>query len=244
MDWRSFLHLWPRESDADAVARMTSAQWRTVSRRTTTYMENYRDKPGSQDRAQRRAAWIAALPVFAEATSVLEVGCGAGRNLAALKRAHPSLVVSGLDINADALSAARTAVPSGLFSKANLYEMERFPAADVLLTCGVLVHLHPSKLGAIVARLAAAARQACVFVEEVECDGPARVIKGPKQWGAENATADYCLWSVSLEVLVATFECRVTYGNLPAPLRSIGASHVVGVMIHHIGSPVIERDEE
>ena len=148
-------------------------------------------------------------------------------------------MVWGRDINVDALAAARTAAPSGLFSKANLYEMERFPTADVVLTCGVLVHLHPERLPAIVARLAAAARQACVFVEEVECDGPARVIKGPKQWGAERATADYCLWSVSLDVLVATFECRVTYGNLPAALRSIGASYVVGAMIHHSGSPIV-----
>src|SRR3990167_10465244 len=128
MDWKSWLHLWPRESDADAVAKMTARQWTGISTRTPTYLQCYTDRPGSQDRAQRRAEWIAALPVFAEATSVLEVGCGAGRDLAALKRAHPSLVVSGLDINVDALAAARTAVPSGLFSNANLYEVKRFPA--------------------------------------------------------------------------------------------------------------------
>lgn len=229
MDWRSFLHLWPRESDADAVARMTSAQWRTVSRRTTTYMENYRDKPGSQDRAQRRAAWIAALPVFAEATSVLEVGCGAGRNLAALKRAHPSLVVSGLDINMDALAAARTAVPSGLFSKANLYEMERFPTADVVLTCGVLVHLHPSRLGAIVARLAAAAKRACVFVEEVGTE--TALVKGPRQWGAPRETANYVLWQQEAAgIIQAAGEAVFAWAwPLPEGLRSPGASHVIEI---------------
>ena len=49
---------------------------------------------------------IAALRL-GEARSVLEIGCGTGRNLKRMAEAHPALQLAGVDISGEMLKSAR-----------------------------------------------------------------------------------------------------------------------------------------
>ena len=120
MRLRDLFRRWPRPGDAEAVRAMTAREWQTADQKPT-YLVDYTDKPGSEDRAQRRAEWLAAQPMWDLRASVLELGCGAGRNLAAIQRRWPSIEGGGIDINEAALAEARRILPGGQFMHADLY---------------------------------------------------------------------------------------------------------------------------
>lgn len=237
--WPSRKQQWPSQGDATAVRQMTTAQWRGISRRTRTYLDAYRDNPGSQDRAQRRAEWLAALPIWEAGGSILEVGCGAGRNLAALGRHWPGKRLLGADLNHEAIVAAREAVPAGLFEELDLYDVPHWPhafVADTVLTCGVLCHLGPSTLPGVIRALVVRARHRLVLVEHF-ADGKGSVcLKGPKAWHpALRATSEgYCLWSLTpgrvFGVLSQTFERRGwahMWIEVPPNLQAPGATRLL-----------------
>ena len=56
-----------------------------------------------------RARAIASLRLGG-ASSMLEIGCGSGRNLLLMAEAHPALRLTGIDISADMLQSARTRI--------------------------------------------------------------------------------------------------------------------------------------
>ena len=223
---------YPDQADVAAVSAMTAAQWRGIAKRTPTYLEGYRDRPGSQDRAQRRAEWIAALPVFAEARSVFEIGCGCGRNLAAIRRRYHEMTAGGCDVSVEALSTAHVALPGCMFFFLDLATfpvwpmLVHAPLADVALSVGVLVHLHPSVVEHVVPQLLACASRALVLVEE---EGHGEVAKGPRQWGAEKVTGEYILWRHPITDIL--LRCGVTDEralplSLPEDLQAPGATKV------------------
>src|SRR5262245_26507763 len=114
MSLRSFLKnrlgLWPQPTDVEAVRKMTAQEWATADRKPT-YLPDYLDG-GPNEKGQRRAEWLAGLDVWQGVGDVLELGCGAGRNLAALqRRRQDALGLGGVDINAAALAEAQRAVP-------------------------------------------------------------------------------------------------------------------------------------
>ena len=233
---RDALGLWPDPNDVEAVARMTAHQWRRAARTKPSYLQGYRDRPGSPDRAQRRAEWIASLPIFERAASVTEVGCGCGRTLAALARRHPHLALSGVDISTEALAVAERTLAGmrhsgalrGAFTCVDLYDLSRdhvaadaVPAADVILTVGVLGHLHPQVSVEVMRHLRARARTALVMVEEF---GAGEVLKGPRPWTPEQVTDDYALWRVPLNV---PDTAAITRFPVPADLQAPAAKEVV-----------------
>ena len=218
--------LYPAERDHAAVVAMTAAQWEGIARRTPTYLEAYIDRPGSTDRAQRRAEWVAALPIFAAATRVLEVGCAAGRNLAELHRHHPHLSLAGADINAEALEVARVTVPSAGLTWCNLYDLGHTwtpDPVDIVLTVGVLVHVAPLSLHWIFRQMLAAA-PVLVLVEEI---GDGELAKGPRAWGAQKSTGSYVLWRSPIDKLLRVLGAAVEVSPLPEDLCAPGATHVV-----------------
>jgi len=213
---------------------MTAAQWRGIAKRTRTYLEGYRDKPGSQERSQRRAEWIAALPVFEWADRVFEIGCGCGRNLAALRRRYPNLSLSGCDVCPEAIEACRADLPGGQFFQCDLAWCAGWmdvsdrvnPVPDVVgvvLSVGVLGHLHSSVCQALLVSLMKRAAGLIVVEEE----GCGEVAKGPRVWGAEKNTGDYVLWRHPItEMLVRTGVPRDTAQPTPLPpdLQAPGAT--------------------
>ena len=228
---------WPDPSDAEAVRAMTTTQWAGIAKRTRTYMEAYRDQPGSQDRAQRRAEWLATLPLWS-AGSVLEVGCGAGRNLAALGRHHPALRLLGADLNHEAIVAARETVPAGYFEELDLYDVARWPdafVADVVLTCGVLCHLEPSALAGVIRALVVRARRRVVFVEHFAEKGKV-CLKGPRSWKPKLRVTNegYVLFSISESQVFGALSAELIRGRwvwnrlaLPGDLCAPGATRLL-----------------
>ena len=220
---------YPRPDDVRAVHRMTSAQWAGIAKRTPTYLEAYRDRPGSDDRAQARARWIAGsiLGAFPGVRSVHEIGCGAGRNLAELRRICPDLRLSGEDICPEAVRAARATLgPNAPIFQGDL--VDEIPVrADVLLSVGVLVHLHPRLLPEILSKLWRAAMRGLVLVEEW---GENEVVKGPASWNAHQRTGNYVLWRPALPELTADLLPRPsdesTMDDLPSRYQSPGATTI------------------
>ena len=92
---------------------------------------------------------------------VLELGCGRGVNLAALKLAGHSSV-RGVEVNPEAVALARAAGHDVLEGDALRVAP---PAADLVLTSGFLIHVPPADLPLAYAQVAACARRYALLVE-------------------------------------------------------------------------------
>lgn len=105
---------------------------------------------------RNRVDWRARVPFWREmidrtgARSVYEVGCGAGWNLSAIKRAYPDVNVQGCDINTLAIEQADAALNAILDRKLLEYPIR----AELVFTAGVLIHVAPENLGRFMERIA------------------------------------------------------------------------------------------
>ena len=229
---RSRFRRYPDPTDAAAVRRMTTAQWRGIAQRTPTYLEGYRDRPGSEDRAQRRAEWIAPTvgsgPWGLWPTSViLELGCGAGRNLAALHREQDRWRLLGIDICPEAVRYAQdTLTPWAHVLCVDVLAVDVLPRVDVILTCGFLGHVPPAFLPALLQRMLDAATARLVLVEE---PGRGELSKGPRAWGAEKDTGPYALWRHPFDDVLASLQRTARHVPLPEDLRAPAATEMLVV---------------
>lgn len=119
--------------------------------------------------ARNRVNWRARMPLWkrvldvTKPRSVLEVGCNAGWNLMALRALDRNLSLVGIDVNDAALVEANEA---GLDAE----HVEARDAAclgtfDLVLTAGLLIHIPPSDLPAVMGAIAAASSRWVVAVE-------------------------------------------------------------------------------
>lgn len=115
---------------------------------------------------RNRVDWRARIPFWKQvinktgARSVTEIGCSAGWNLSAIRRAHPDIEVSGIEINDYAAKQARAAgldVPAGL--------PVVWPEADLVFTAGVLIHQNPDALKMMMTRIVETSFQHVLAVE-------------------------------------------------------------------------------
>lgn len=106
--------------------------------------------------------------------SILELGCGAGRNLAGLKKAGFKNL-AGIEINKDAIELGRKTFDlSGIELTCSAIEDALIPEVDCIYTHGVLMHLPPESEGAF-ETIANKARQFILTVEN-------EFINGNLQW--------------------------------------------------------------
>lgn len=233
---RSRFRRWPRPDDPVGVRRMVTDQWRTIAQRTPTYLLGYRDRPGSADRAQLRSGWIAdQIDRLGDFESLLELGCGCGRNLAAVRRRMLSPLVprlAGIDICPEALLAAQSAMPSADLHCADTLSLRAIPEADVVLTCGFLGHVPPADLAPLLYAMLNAARRRVVMVEE---PGHDEVAKGPRAWGAEKNTGAYVLWRHDFDRVLAALGHEAAHEPLPEALRAPAATEVLVVETTPLG---------
>jgi SAM-dependent methyltransferase len=90
------------------------------------------------------------------AETVLDVGCGAGQNLAALAREN-RYELTGVDLSAEAIRLAKQRVPQGRFAVMDAQTIPLHARFDVVMSMGVLEHLPDGQ--AAVSRMAALARR-------------------------------------------------------------------------------------
>ena len=215
--------------DVDRVRAITSGQWRAPSER---YVESYWSEVdgGRESVATRRSRWLSELPPFARAASVLELGCGPGRNLYVLGQRHPHLALHGVDINADGIAHARRHV-RGEFVVGDLYDAAAVLGdrqVDVVFTMGVLIHLHPDTLPGLITEMRRRARRFLVLVEQVSETN--EVVKGPAGWRPRRrVSGDYIQWSPDLPGILRGLGLAFERADVPDELQSNGARHVLTV---------------
>jgi len=132
------------EGSDDAVDR--TRFWATI--------ENYhehRPLESQESSASDVSRWLAEEVIAPlRPLRVLELGCGAGRNLAHITRAMPSVEVVGVEINPSAAARATTATGVTIHNR-SLYEpLDDLGTFDIVFTAGVLMHIpHESAEGVV-----------------------------------------------------------------------------------------------
>jgi hypothetical protein len=122
--------------------------------------------------AHQVSKWLADEIAATGARSVLELGCGAGRNLHYLSQAIPGVQLHGVEINTEAAARATRIAGQGQIriGSVNDHSLWQDIRADVAFTSGFLMHLPASIATGVVKRLHAQARLA---VFHFELHGPA-----------------------------------------------------------------------
>jgi spore coat polysaccharide biosynthesis protein SpsF len=95
--------------------------------------------------AARTACWAEMLRKIAPIESAFEVGCNRGLNLVALKHLQPHLKMNAIEINTKAAEIARTLNIADI-KTTSLFDFEPKDSFDLVLVCGVLIHLNPDRL--------------------------------------------------------------------------------------------------
>lgn len=137
-------------------------------------IKNYHEhRPVSDQEANawRVSKFLADQIIEQSPKSVLEFGCGAGRNLICLKEKQNAIKVSGFDINKAAIEVGRQQNPSLLLETRSIYETHDIPDAafDVVFTSGVLMHIPHEKVSSVIHEMHRIAKN-CVL--HFELHGP------------------------------------------------------------------------
>jgi pseudaminic acid biosynthesis-associated methylase len=93
--------------------------------------------------------WESAMQFDPEIRSALEVGCGPGWNLLAIKQVHPGCEVHGVDVHAPSVEAARqVGIEAHVCSATGITSLFECNSIDLVFTSGMLIHVAPSDLEA------------------------------------------------------------------------------------------------
>lgn len=99
--------------------------------------------------------------------SVLEFGCGSGRNLAVLKEVDPNLSLTGVDANAVSLESGRQHHPDigFIYGDEQTLKAMKISHYDIVLTVSVLDHIPDPEWRTVYDDLKRIARKAVVLLE-------------------------------------------------------------------------------
>lgn len=219
--------------DVFRVRDVTAEQWRTIAERAPHVLDAYWDRvddPAAVAAAKRRSQWLADLEPFRAAGSVIELGCGVGRNLFVLQQRYSAMALCGVDINPHAIAYARQRI-RGEFLVGNLYDVDLVlgdRTADVIFTMGVLIHLHPDTLPGLLAAMARRAQRCLVLVEQVSAHN--EVVKGPASWRPKRrVTEEYIQWSPNLPGMLTALKLPYNLTDVPLELQTNGARQLLVV---------------
>ena len=115
---------------------------------------------------QKRIPFFKLVHNYTKPDSLFELGCSAGWNLRAFRAIDPSMTLEGIDLNEKAIAQATAELPSA-YVRVGTMVPGCTPVAtyDVVLTCGVLIHLLPDECQDIMAQLAKMANKFVVAIE-------------------------------------------------------------------------------
>lgn len=100
------------------------------------------------------------------AGNVLEVGCNKGHNLLAIAAVSPWVEIAGCDINATATELARSVLPEAFIENIGANELDQFGIKfDLVFTAGVLIHIAPESLKAVMQSIIDASEKYVLAVE-------------------------------------------------------------------------------
>ena len=105
-----------------------------------------------------------------QASSVIEVGCGTGRNLIYLRTRRPEIEITGLELTPSGVETAQLAAERygfiGTFIKLDVAQEWNIPPADVVYSMHALEQM-PTQYRAVLDQMCAHARKAVVLFEPV-----------------------------------------------------------------------------
>lgn len=100
------------------------------------------------------------------AGSILEVGCNKGHNLQAIAAVSPWIELAGCDINKTAVELAQKALPEAFIEHIGANELGQFGIKfDLVMTVGVLIHVSPADLKAVMRAIIDASEKYVLAVE-------------------------------------------------------------------------------
>jgi pseudaminic acid biosynthesis-associated methylase len=132
-------------------------------------------KEGSAYTNRNRVDWAKRVPFWqhiidvTNAGSFLEVGTNAGWNLRAIKSLRKDAVMSGVDLNQDALSEIQGSFDVEIMPGHKVAEFFGADACELAFTSGVLIHVPPEDLTATMTAIRDVSSQ---YVLAVEYDSP------------------------------------------------------------------------
>jgi spore coat polysaccharide biosynthesis protein SpsF len=133
---------------------------------------------GNEYTERNQVDWSLRVPLLQRmieqtgAESFLDVGCNAGWNLMALRKISPDFLMSGVDVNHAALAQAAAEgfdvinMPAASIADADELGAE---CAQMVITSGVLIHIPPVELDAVMRAIVAASSR---YVLCIEYDAP------------------------------------------------------------------------
>jgi len=186
--------------------------WRSVA----DYHE-HRTPAEQQQSARETTRWfVGEVLAPTGGRSFLEVGCGAGRNLAALAEQIPGVELQALDANPAAVAKARLTGAQAV--EGSLYDLSRYPddSVDVAYTTGVLMHVPHEEVESVVRELVRIAR---VAVAHAELHGD------PHPFDFHRYARDYA-------ALYRSIGLDADYQVFPAGDRRADANGAAGILIY------------
>lgn len=129
----------------------------------------WEDEFGDEYTKRNRVNWRARIPFWrtvlnaTNAKTILEVGCNSGWNLRAIQKIDPTVELKGTDINRTALAEAKEAGFDVEYHAA--LELGHKETHDLVFTAGVLIHIPPKDLSAVMDAIIAASKKHVVAVE-------------------------------------------------------------------------------
>lgn len=130
----------------------------------------------------KRSVWFARYLVKYNFSSVLEIGSGTGRNLRFILKKCRGITVSGIDVNEDILSLAKSKVPSADFRAIDVYDLKEDEKWDLVFTMGVLIHIHPGGIQEVIEKCINASNK---YIMHIEQHGNGTILTGPKELNPE-----------------------------------------------------------
>ncbi len=122
--------------------------------------DSYTLRNADVDWRSRITFWRDIIP--ADVETVFEVGTNVGANLRAI-RVCRSVKTQGIEINQSAVEVAQA---RGLaVQQQNLLTMQAVPLWDLVLTCGVLIHMSPDQIHDAMEQIAAMSKRYVLCIE-------------------------------------------------------------------------------
>src|SRR6185295_1000081 len=127
---------------------------------------------GDEYTGRNQVDWSLRVPLLQRmiemtgAESFLDVGCNAGWNLLALRKISPDFMMSGIDVNHTALQqAAAEGFDVVNCAAKDLSTMDDLQGAAMVITSGVLIHVPPVELDAVMRAIVDASDKYVLCIE-------------------------------------------------------------------------------
>lgn len=121
---------------------------------------------------RNRVDWLKRVPFWQSiidktgATSVLEVGCNCGWNMQAIRKVNNQLAMTGIDLNEKALAEAKVAgFDVEQMRGDDIDSAFGHNCCDLVFTAGVLIHVPPDEINAVMQSIANVSGQYVLAVE-------------------------------------------------------------------------------